>query len=552
MITDDEFALRLTEVDRLTDPGARFETEDVEIHGAVRRNYRRRPESLAAMFMDSVGRNSTAVALVEADRSVTFGALADSALRIAADLQRRGVGKGDHVGILGANSIEWVEAFWACTLGGFVSVPLNGLWTRPELSYAIEHSEMVCCFVDEKRHGVVDGLLDAPAFIPLGSVNGLETSATSEPAAPYPLTEDDGLSLFYTSGTTGRPKGAMIDHRGIVANLQNLVYFTIRSRILSATPRRAPGEVRRQNISLLAVPLFHVTGCHASMVVSLVFGNQVVLFPPQAFDPVLAMQMIEDHRVTTFVGVPTLMARILDVPEFADFDISSLTNVGFGGAAVSPDLAMRTRAALGQLESFSNGYGLTETNAAVIGNYGVEYERRPDSVGKPAPNVDVAIVDVRGQQLPSGERGEVVIGGPMLMAGYWRDPDATAGAVQDGWFHTGDIGVVDGDGYVSVVDRIKDVVIRGGENVYSAEVEHVIESHPDVVEAAVIGVAHPDLGEEVKAIVVANGPVDGPVLADYCRQRIAAFKVPTHWEFREMPLPRNAAGKILKPELRGV
>ena len=184
MITDDEFALRLTEVDRLTDAGARFETEDVEIHGAVRRNYRRRPESLAAMFMDSVDRNATAVALVEADRSVMFEALADSALRIAADLQRRGVTKGDHVGILGANSIEWVEAFWACTLGGFISVPLNALWTRPELSYAIEHSEMVCCFVDEKRHGVVEGLLEAHAFIPLGSVNGLEPSAASEPGSP--------------------------------------------------------------------------------------------------------------------------------------------------------------------------------------------------------------------------------------------------------------------------------------------------------------------------------------------------------------------------------
>ena len=556
MTTDEEFTARREEVEALTGPGARFETEVVQVHGVARRNYVRRAESLAAMFTKSVEQNGGAVAIVDGDRSVTFDELNQSALRIGADLALRDVVKGDRIGILGANSIEWIEAFWACAIGGFVSVPLNGLWSRDELSYAIEHSEMSHCFVDEKRLEVVDGLLDPMAFIRFGT----ETRSPRE-WTPEPLEERDGLSLFYTSGTTGRPKGAVIDHRGIIANLQNLVYFTIRSRILRATPRRPPGSHRNQSVSLLAIPLFHVTGCHASMVVSLVFGNQVVLYPPQAFDPDLAMELIGRHRVTTFVGVPTLMSRILDSPSFGDFDMSSLTTVGFGGAPVSPDLARRTREGLGHLESFSNGYGLTETNAAVIGNYGVEYERRPDSVGKPAPNVDVSIVDEQGQPVQTGYRGEILIGGPMLMVGYWRDPEATAAAIRNGWFHTGDVGIIDEDGYISVVDRIKDVVIRGGENVYSAEVEHVLESHRDVVEAAVVGIPHRDLGEEVKAVVVVRprldqanldqAGLDEAELSEYCRTRIASFKVPTLWEFRDDPLPRNAAGKVRKPELRG-
>ena len=550
MITDEQFVERMALVDRLTDPGARLETEEHEVRGVVRRSYRRRADNLAAMFTDAVERNSGAVVLVDQDHARTFQELLDHALAIATNLYDSGVQRGDRVGILGANSIEWVEAFWACALAGFVSVPLNALWTRAELAYAIAHSEMVCCFVDAKRHSVVEGLVGDVALVPLEQLETIEQR--SRFTGPGALGEDGLLSLFYTSGTTGRPKGAMIDHRGIIANLENLVYFTIRSRILKGTPRRSPDTPRKQRISLLAVPLFHVTGCHAAMVVSLVFGNQIVLYPPRAFVPVVAMEIMQRHKIDTLVCVPTLMARILDDPRFSEFDLSSLETVGFGGAPVSPDLARRTRSALGGLESFSNGYGLTETNAAVIGNYGIEYELRPDSVGKPAPNVDVAIVDEQSRAVRPGERGEILSGGPMLMAGYWRDSVATDAAIRDGWLHTEDVGLVDEDGYISVVDRIKDVVIRGGENVYSAEVEHVIQAHPDVIEAAVVGVAHPKLGEEVKAIVVSRTKVDVATLAEYCRGRLASFKVPVYREFLDDSLPRNAAEKVRKTNLRGV
>ena len=545
------FTRRLESLDGLTEPGARFETEAVTVHGSVRRNYVRRPSDLLTMFTKSVELNAEAVALVEGDRRVTFSELDGRVRMLTADLQERGLKPGDRVGILGANSVEWIEAFWACVRGGFVSVPLNALWTRDELAYAIEHSEMTACFIDQRRHKVVDGLLSADRWLALGMVDGVSSAGSdSEPTSPD-IAEDDLLSIFYTSGTTGRPKGAMIDHRGIVANLENLVYFTIRSRILRGTPRRSKAEPRTQNVSLLAVPLFHVTGCHALMVVSLLFGNSIVLYPPRSFDADVAMELMERHAVTTFVGVPTLMMRILDAEGFGNYDLTSLTTVGFGGAAVNPDLARRTKAAFGHVDSLSNGYGLTETNAAVIGNYGVEYERRPDSVGKPAPNVDVLIVDTDGASVPAGVRGEIVIGGPMLMAGYWRNPEATAGAVRDGWFHTGDVGIIDEAGYVLVVDRIKDVVIRGGENIYSAEVEHVLESHPAVVEVAIVGVAHEQLGEEVKAVIVSREDVEVETLAEYCRARLAGFKVPSVWEIRSDPLPRNAAGKVTKLELRG-
>lgn len=548
---DATFAERLAAVDMLSEPGGRYETEVIDVRGTARRAYVKRPESLAAMFSASVSQHADAIAVTGADRHASFADVDRSARQLVTVLQARGVNRGDRVGILGANSVEWIEAFWACVLGGFVSVPLNALWTRDELAYAIEHSEMTACFVDDRRFELVLGLLDYEAWLPLGEVDGLALPDVDGAVDLPNLEETDLLSIFYTSGTTGRPKGAMIDHRGIIANLQNLVYFTIRSRILRATPRRAKGEPRQQTVSLLAVPLFHVTGCHASMVVSLVFGNQVVLYPPRSFDPDLAMQLIEDHNVSMFVGVPTLMTRILDSDRFGEFDLSSLANVGFGGAAVSPELATRTKEALGHMQTMSNGYGLTETNAAVIGNYGIEYERRPDSVGKPAPNVDVRIVDEAGTEVAAGERGEIIIGGPMLMAGYWKNPKATEAAIRDGWFHTGDVGVIDGDGYVLVVDRIKDVVIRGGENVYSAEVEHVLEAHDAVAEAAVIGVPHDDLGEEVKAVIVPRTDVSSDELAEYCRGRLAGFKVPTVWEFRTDPLPRNAAGKVHKPGLRG-
>jgi long-chain acyl-CoA synthetase len=530
----------LAEAERLTDPGGPFAMEELVVRGIEVRNYARRAASLAEVFREATDRFAERQALVQDDHRLTFAELGERAAGVAGGLQAAGIGPGDRVVILGANSLEWVEVFWGCLLAGAVSVPLNAWWGEEELAYALDHSQASLVFADPERLPAVVGSVAEDRLIGLGSLVGFR----KEPASPVVLGEDDLVSIFYTSGTTGRPKGPMIDHRGVVANLRNLAYLAARSRILAGEPR--PKEPAAQGVSLLVVPLFHVTGCHATLVASYAFGNRVVLYPQRAFDAETAMQLIQDQGVTQFSTVPTLMLRILDSGLLGDYDLGSLRSVTYGGAPVPPELPQRTRQALPGVRSIGNGYGLTETNAVVVANWGVEYLSKPHAIGKPLPVVEVKVVGPDGREVPDGEPGELAVRGPVVMAGYWRDEPATAAAIREGWFHTGDVVVRDPEGDLVLVDRVKDVVIRGGENVYSVEVENVLAEHPAVVEAAVVGVPHASLGEEVKAVVVVRRPIEPEELRAWCGERLAYFKVPAHVEVWHEPLPRNAAGKVVK------
>jgi long-chain acyl-CoA synthetase len=298
------------------------------------------------------------------------------------------------------------------------------------------------------------------------------------------------------------------------------------------------------------VPLFHATGCHSVLLSSTAAGAKLVMM--YKWDPERALELIEREEVTSFGGVPAMVMHVLESPDLAKRDTSSISSVGYGGAPAPPDLVRRICEAFGDVISPSNGYGLTETSSVSTMNRGPDYVRKPDSVGRPVPVVTVKVVDEQGRDVGAGGVGELWIKGPNVVRGYWDKPAATAESFTDGWLQTGDIARIDDEGFVYIVDRAKDMVIRGGENVYCVEVETVLYDHPAVVDAAVFGVPHPVLGEEVAAVVqVKRGtPVTERALKDHLAAHLAAFKVPVRIELRDEPLPRNPQGKILKRQLR--
>ena len=299
----------------------------------------------------------------------------------------------------------------------------------------------------------------------------------------------------------------------------------------------------------MSVPFFHVTGSHSLLAANTFAGNKLVMM--HRWNPERALELIERERITTFGGVPSMVWQVLESPDFAKRDTSSVINVGYGGAPAAPELVRRIREAFPK-SSASNGYGLTETSAITTTNAGIDYERKPDSVGVAMPICDLKVMDANGVELPRGEIGELYIKGPNVVSGYWNKPQATAQSFSEGFLHTGDLARIDADGFVYILDRAKDMLIRGGENVYCVEVEDVLYGHPAVMDAAVLGIAHRVLGEEVGAVVqlTTGSTVSVEELQAYARERLAGFKVPVRIELRDEPLPRNANGKILKRDLK--
>jgi long-chain acyl-CoA synthetase len=386
----------------------------------------------------------------------------------------------------------------------------------------------------------------------------LALGAVDEAALPPDLTIDpeDDATIFYTSGTTGRPKGAVGTHRNMGTNLMSLFFINTRGATRFGSSLVPVGE-KTQAAFLLSVPLFHATGCHSVMVSNLAAGGKLVMM--HHFDPERALQLIEREKIGTFGGVPAMVMQVLDSPDFAKYDTSSIRGVSYGGAPAPPDLVRRIRAAwpIGQP---SNGYGLTETSSVTSMNSGGDYVAKPDSVGPPVPVCDVAVVpEDFARDEPDGSiargpdvRGELWIKGPNVVRGYWNRPDETAKTFTRGWLHTGDVAQLDDENFIYIVDRAKDMIIRGGENVYSVQVEAALFEHPAVADTAVIGVPHPTLGEEVGAVVVLRpgAKVTADELQLHVKARLAGFMVPTHIWFRSEPLPRNPQGKVLKRELR--
>jgi long-chain acyl-CoA synthetase len=552
---------------QLTGPEGPFEIVVEDVLGIPTQVYKTRMKALGELVAQSAGRPDITW-LVQGDRRLTFAEHDLAVRQAAAGLEALGIARGDRVAIVSANCPEWVIMFWACALVGAIAVPLNAWWKTEELEFGLSDSGARVLVADAKRLDLVRPVLGAlPALEHVFVIDAAgaagdgsaavrpfsDLTASGSDAVRAEVDEDDIFAILYTSGTTGRPKGATITHRQIIANLQNIIVLGVAQSMRGTPPPEA--DARVQSASLLVVPLFHVTGCLSTMTVGYATGGKLVLMPPGRFDPVAAMQVIERERVTSIGGVPTIMWRIIEAPERSEYDLSSVQRASYGGAPAAPELVDRIAEAFPNLrKTLTTAYGLTETASVATAHGGDDYFAHPGSVGRPAPTVELKIMGDDDREMPTGEAGEIWIKGPNVMAhGYWNRPDANAASFTDGWFHTGDIGKLDADGFVYIVDRAKDLIIRAGENIACVEIENVLFQHPDVVDAAVVGVAHPVLGEEVKAVVQVKpgATVTAEELRDFCRPHLANFKVPEHVEIRSEPLPRNPAGKVLKNLLRG-
>jgi long-chain acyl-CoA synthetase len=550
----------------LTRAGAMFEVGEADVRGASMRVWVNAPATLRDVLEGTRSHGSRDF-LVYGDERITFsehlGLVAGLARWLA---EARGVGKGDRVAIGMRNYPEWIVTFWATQALGAVAVPLNAWWTAAELRYALDDSGATLAVVDGERHARMrDDLvaLGIPALVvrhdgDLGGHDAHWADVTSglDLTAPMPdvgVDPEDDATIVYTSGTTGEPKGAVGSHRNHASTFFNTAFAGAvgiamakaagGSASSGTTPSYAP-------CSLMTYPFFHLGGLN-TIYISTGFGVKTVL--QYKWDIEDALALIERERVTSLAAVPKLLRELLGSPLLDEHDVSSLGTLGSGGAPVPPDLVDRIDRTFDKGVSPSNGYGLTETTGAVTITSGHEYVARATSVGEPFPVTEVRVVDpATGDDQAPGAVGELWFRGPTVSRGYWNKPGATADAFTDGWFHTGDLGRLDDDGNVYVVDRLKDVIIRGGENVYCAEVEAALFEHPAVADVAVVGVPHPELGEEVAAVVV---PAEGAApsvddLRDHVASRLAYFKVPAHVIVRTEPLPRNATGKVLKRDLR--
>ena len=543
----------------LTAPGASFEMVEIEVRGTRVRAWRNAPPSLRAMLESTLTHPDRDFVVFNEER-MTYGEHFAKVAGLARVLQEEyGVTKGDRVAIAMRNLPEWPVAFFATASIGAIVVPLNAWWTASELRFAIEDSTPKAHIVDTERLERLEDVFAELGTVPLVArptakvsipIRDMADIGEADALPSVEIAPDDMATIFYTSGTTGRPKGAFGSNRNICGNVMSVGYSAARAALRDGTTLEELAAPKPVGVSLVCVPLFHGTGCHSVLLGTIHGGGTLVLM--HKWDPSVAIDLIERERVTALTGVPTMVLQLLAQPDIAERDLSSLATVGTGGASAPQGIVPRTQKAFPGSD-VGNGYGLTETSSMTTGIRGTDYVARPYSVGQPVAICDVRCVDVATvEDVPAGEIGELWIKGANVVHGYWNRPEATEAAITDGWLHTGDLARIDEEGFISIVDRAKDMLIRGGENVYCAEVETVIHDHPQVEDCAVIGVPHDTLGEEVGAVVqvTAGSSLTTAELQTFLAERMAKFKVPTHVWLREDELPRNAGGKILKADLR--
>jgi long-chain acyl-CoA synthetase len=544
----------------LTLAGGEFEIETVEIGGRPTRVWKHASPSLVEVLRLGRSRGGDADFIVHGDERISHEAHYQSVAAFAQVLQGQlGVRKGDRIAIAMRNYPEWSVAFFAALAVGGIAVALNAWWTGEELAFGLEDSGARVLIADAERlarlaphlgrFGDLTTIAVRTDTVPQGAQSFEALMAGSAPGdlPDVPIEPEDPATIFYTSGTTSHPKGVLASHRNICSNMVTLQFTLARTALRAGRQPAAPPP----GVRLLCVPLFHASGSQSVLQTSVLLGGKLVFM--NKWDPVAALELMAQEGVNQLSCVPTMVWDVLNTPRLADYDLSALLSIGMGGAAAPPELVRRVDQLLPG-RNLANGYGLTETSSQTTGIGGLDFRAKPDSVGLPVPVCDIRIVDESGGEVPTGEAGEIRIRGPNVVGGYWNRPEASAESFVDGWLHSGDIGRVDDEGFLYIVDRAKDIIIRGGENVSSAEVEAALFEHPAVAEAAAIGVPHPTWGEAVGAVVrLHNGQeVTAAALRDHVRERLAGFKVPQHIWFESDPFPRNASGKIQKRDLKEI
>ena len=560
----------------LTAPGGGFAMNEIEVRGVPMRVYASAPPTMRTLW-ELASLHGDKPYIVYEDERYSYAEIAAQVRALAHHLHdAHDVGRGDRVALAMRNYPEWVVGYWAIAALGAAAVGMNAWWTTREMEYGLADSRPKVLIADDERLEralpVLDGLrATAPLHVisvrtdrelPADAARWADVVDPAAAPAQLPVVEidpDDDVTIFYTSGTTGFPKGAQLTHRGSVTNIFDIAFWNVVAGMATGKAVAAgdlpaadvPAPPSGPPVVFAPTPLFHVTACNCLLHPATLAGGKVVLM--RRWDAGRALELIEREGVTSFSGVPTMSREMLLHPDWGRRDTSTLKSLGGGGAPVQPDLVEKIDQALEQGAPIT-GYGLTETTGIISANGARFYVAKPLSCGPIVPVLDAKLVDELGDDLPAGPDtvGELCVRGSIVVKGYLNRPDATAEAITDGWFHTGDIARIDDDGFLYIVDRAKDMVLRGGENVYCSEVEAAIYEHADVAEAAVFGVPDERLGEAVAAVIVAR---DGtaPTVEDlqaFLAERIAKHKIPSRIELRTDPLPRNANGKFLKRQLR--
>jgi len=555
--------------EELIGPGSPYEVTTVEVRGQTLKTFKTAPPHLRAIWEASIAHGEKDY-LVYEDERYTYNDVHTQVRKFAAYLVKQGVDPGDRVALALRNYPEWVVGYWAIVSIGAAVVGMNAWWTAPEMEYALNDSDPKAIVVDDER---LERLAQLPErghmhvvsvrtdrALPANGARWSDVMAASDPGS-LPAVEidpDDDATIFYTSGTTGFPKGAQLTHRGSVNNILNLIVMSATSsvaeqRAIAAGDMPAPdSEPESLPASYLApTPLFHVTACNCMLHPVTTIGAKITFM--YKWDPGRALELIEREKVTTFSGVPTMSRELLNHPDWTKRDTSSLRGLGGGGAALQPDLVHKIAGALKHGQP-STGYGMTETHGIITANAAKWFVSKPASCGPHVPTLDVKLVDEDGNDLPPGPDtvGVLCVRGSIVIKGYLNREDATSESIRDGWLNTGDVARIDEDGFIYIVDRAKDMVIRGGENVYCSEVETAIYHNDAVAEAAVFGIPDERLGEEVAAVIVLHpgASLTEDQLREFLSSSLAKHKIPAKVWFRDEPIPRNANGKFLKRELR--
>lgn len=537
--------------ERLLGAGAPFEIVVEDVLGAQMEVYKQRLPHLRAAFEQAAERWGDRPLLVEADdgRSWTFAEALADANAVARHLQDRyGITKGDRVAVVAANCPEYVIVAWGVLSIGAILTGLNGWWTGPEMVHGIELTEPKVVTGDERRLARLTEL-EAPVEAPVVEIGELLAEAKAQGPAPMPdveLDEDDPAIILFTSGTTGRPKGATLTHRGFL----HFGKSTQLSQAIGSIFAGGPGEPPYGGATIAASPMFHISGLVAMLIGGPQNGNTLVFPPPGRWDETKHLEITQTHGITNWSGVPTQFWRLVQHPDLGDYDLSSVTGVGGGGAVFPPELIRLYKEKLPWI-TFGTGYGMSESTGMGTGIGGPLIEARPEAVGLANPTVMVEVRDPSGEQaLAEDEVGEIWLRHAAVFKGYWNNDEATAESLDaDRWYRTGDFGRIT-DGMLVLESRMRDLIIRGGENIYPIEIENRLVEHPDIDDAAVIGVDHQVLGQEVKAFVIRRpgSEIGEDDVRSWVADALARYKVPEYVEFRT-ELPYNQTGKLLKNQL---